>query len=372
MIGQTLWPKYKELTTPTEIQRIAWANKAKNIPSMVTWANESVTWFKTYEQGRESFQAASVDDILLDEEPKDKGLYMECLARVLDRRGQVCLSMTPLLGKTWPYYEIDQNNAPGQRESWRVSLFMNPFIPQEYKDELVALYGEDEIDRRVYGLFTILEGAVLKEFDEQIHVLRKFPPIPVDWRRVRSLDLGFRNPFVCLWGALSPDNILYLYDEYYQAETLIEHHVANIRQREQEHLEQGVICHAIRGNYLETTISDHEAQTRAELERHGLASTLADKRPELSWQVANRHLKVQADGKPSIFISPRCVNLIRQCQNYHFKQVRDGHEVKEVVDKVDDHSVDAFLYMCMYFWGTDVTYYETESLSAEELVCEMR
>ena len=59
----------------------------------------SALTLKTYEQGRESFQAAEVDVIWLDEEcPED--IYSECLIRTMTTKGIVMLTFTPLKGLT--------------------------------------------------------------------------------------------------------------------------------------------------------------------------------------------------------------------------------------------------------------------------------
>lgn len=59
----------------------------------------SALTLKTYEQGRESFQAAEVDSIWLDEEcPED--IYSECLIRTMTTQGVLMLTFTPLKGLT--------------------------------------------------------------------------------------------------------------------------------------------------------------------------------------------------------------------------------------------------------------------------------
>ena len=45
---------------------------------------------------------------------------------------------------------------------------------------------------------------------------------------------------------------------------------------------------------------------------------------------------------------------IQEIQNYHYKKVREGNEIKEVEAKVDDHTVDEFLYAIMYFCGDTI------------------
>lgn len=52
---------------------------------------------KSYQEGRESFQADTIDFVLLDEEP-DLSIFSECLIRTMSCDGQVALVFTPLQG----------------------------------------------------------------------------------------------------------------------------------------------------------------------------------------------------------------------------------------------------------------------------------
>lgn len=55
--------------------------------------------FKSYEEGRTSFEAEAVDFIWLDEEPT-RGIYDESRLRLLTTRGQSLITMTPVEGMT--------------------------------------------------------------------------------------------------------------------------------------------------------------------------------------------------------------------------------------------------------------------------------
>jgi phage terminase large subunit-like protein len=52
---------------------------------------------KSYQEGRESFQADTIDFVLLDEEP-EISIYAEVLIRTMSTNGQVALVFTPLQG----------------------------------------------------------------------------------------------------------------------------------------------------------------------------------------------------------------------------------------------------------------------------------
>ena len=59
----------------------------------------SLLYFKSYAQGRESWQGSTLDGIWFDEEPPID-VYMEGLARTQKLDGMVMVTMTPLQGKT--------------------------------------------------------------------------------------------------------------------------------------------------------------------------------------------------------------------------------------------------------------------------------
>ena len=60
---------------------------------------ENVCTFKSYEEGRSSFEAEAVDFIWLDEEPT-KPIYDECKMRILTTRGRILATFTPVEGLT--------------------------------------------------------------------------------------------------------------------------------------------------------------------------------------------------------------------------------------------------------------------------------
>ena len=57
----------------------------------------SIVTLKTYDQGREKWQGTGKDLILLDEQPP-MDIFTEALTRLLDRKGLMMLTFTPLLG----------------------------------------------------------------------------------------------------------------------------------------------------------------------------------------------------------------------------------------------------------------------------------
>jgi hypothetical protein len=348
--------------SPNEIDRTAWFNSARRIPSYCRLKNGAEIEFKTYKSGVESFAGASVKGIWLDEDPAlgvldGESIFVECLQRGIDCKGRIWITATPVLGRNWMYDRIYRKGADMDEfhrenpniDHWTISLLDNKFIGDEEKANAKRNLTVDEIGRRFYGVFTTLSGAVFKEWDPEIHVLEPFPKIPSTWRRIRSIDLGYEHPFCCLWGALSPDGVVYVYAEYYQRRLLIRDHAAAIKaidedwtlltERDRDYVE------------IETSVCDHDRQERAELEAEGIYSMPAEKSVDIGVQVCNRAFKQR-----KVFIAPSCYWLRKELSTYHYRQT--GQAGKEIIDKVDDHAVDPFRYMLMYFLGHGEVDYE--------------
>lgn len=100
-------------------------------------------------------------------------------------------------------------------------------------------------DRMVLGKWVMPIGLVYSGFNPDIHILGKPPESwrkwgnlpPPDWQRFCGIDLGFDNPFVCLWFAESPDGHLYVYREIYFSHRHIVAHAKQVLRQEEIELE---------------------------------------------------------------------------------------------------------------------------------------
>jgi len=187
--------------------------------------------------------------------------------------------------------------------AWHFKISDNPYLSKEYVENLKASTPSGMwYDRAINGLWVAAEGLVYTGWDPNIHVVEPFE-IPKDWQRVRAIDLGYVNPFVCLWGAIDHDGRLYIYDEYYEAGQLIKHHAAAIKQRPES---------------IAWTVRDHDAQEGAELEANGIRTIPAKKDVLPGIQKVAARLQIQPDGKPRIYIVETCTNTRREISKYQW------------------------------------------------------
>lgn len=116
--------------------------------------------FKSADSGREKYQGASVDLIILDEEHSED-IYKECLMRILDSRGQILTAMTPLLGMTWVY------DYSRKRFNITLPTMANKTLRQADIEMLSEGFTDKEKQMRLEGKFVNLAGSSFLDPDDR-------------------------------------------------------------------------------------------------------------------------------------------------------------------------------------------------------------
>jgi phage terminase large subunit len=203
-------------------------------------------------------------------------------------------------------------------------------------------------ERLRFGRWVSAEGAVY-EFDEAVHLIDHLEP-PAEWRRIRVIDFGYTNPFVCQWWAINGENDMFLYREIYMTRRTVRVHAQQINALSA-------------GENIEATIADHDAEDRATLEESGIYTIPADKEISPGIQAVQERLKVNPDTKRSRITIARDALVERDeslatahkptCAREEFgvylwpKDV-SGKALKDAPVKLHDHGMDAMRYGAMY------------------------
>jgi phage terminase large subunit-like protein len=184
--------------------------------------------FKTFDQGRERWQGASLDVVWNDEEPPFD-LYTEGLTRTNATKGIVYTTFTPLLGMSKTVKRFIVEKAPGTHVTHMTIADAEHYTPEE-RAAIIAAYPEHERKARADGVPMLGSGAVFPVAEEMIRV--KPFPIPSHWPRIAGIDFGWEHPFAACWMAIDLDSdTLYVYDCYRQKEATPAIHAAAIRGR---------------------------------------------------------------------------------------------------------------------------------------------
>ncbi len=270
----------------------------------------------------------------------------------------MCQSRLRAGGKLWPMFLscnpdtpthyiktrfIDQEglNPDLDIKSFHFKITDNPILSDKYVRALKASYSGIYYKRYIEGIWCLADGAIYDEFDQDAHVIKPFN-IPYTWDFYRSIDFGFSNPFVCLWGAYDKKNkTLYIYDEYYKNKDLMENHAKQIKKRDVMDVDgMNLPIH------WTSTDGDWDPQNINELKKYGIYIKHAIKDAnKLGISRVKSLLKIQEDGKPRLFVFNNCKNLIKEFGLYHWKKSRDSQNLSEEPEKKDDHSMDCLKYL---------------------------
>jgi len=295
--------------------------------------------FKSCEAGREKFQGTSLDFVWFDEEPP-KDIYEECKMRVLDKKGDIFGTMTPLKGLTFIYDEIYLNKYDSD-EVW--CIFMewadNPYLDCNEIKEMTASLCEESLNSRRYGRFNTSVGLVYSEFDPALHVIKPFE-VPSEWQDVMSIDPGLNNPLSCHWYAVDFDGNVYVVAEHYDKGKDIYWHAEKIKQKCRQlgwHTDSF-------GNYV--SLIDSAANQRTLASSKSVAELFCENGISVNTKVNKdvfsginrvKGYLMSADKRPKLFIFDTCVNMIREIKSYWWG-------ANDCPKKVDDHSMDELRY----------------------------
>lgn len=302
----------------------------------------SVIGFKSCDQGREKFQGSSLDFVWFDEEPPED-IYRECLMRVVDKRGDIFGTMTPLKGLTFVYDEIflNRRNNP---EVWYEFMEWadNPFLSKKEIALLESTMDEQTLQSRRYGRFAAREGLVYPEFDENVHVIAPFP-VPKEWQDCLSIDPGLKNPLSAHWYAVDYDGNVYVVAEHYAAGKDVDFHARALHEISDalgwKRDAKGRIAAYIDSAAGQRTLASQKSVSELFYERGILVNPRVDKDVFSGIAQVKSYLNVN-NGLPDLYLFSCCTNMIREFKSY-FWGSGDSPE------KRDDHAMDELRYYLM-------------------------
>lgn len=292
---------------------------------------------KAWAQTREGFQGDAIHAAWVDEEPGDQPAWNELLMRLADYNGRALITFTPgLKGLTWVYERYVKNAQPniGTIVIYGVD---NPHVPEETLKELLSGFGEHERAARERGEWSQREGRVWPGWRRDLHVIPS-RPLPKEWRRWRAIDFGVRDPFCCLWVARDPaDNVLHVYRCLYRS---------NYTTRENGHL----ITQLTGDETVEASVADSAGldQRRTLAGECDIPTVASPKDIREGINAVSDRLSPDAEGKAHLVVHDCCVDLIREIEGYLW-----GDKVKELPIDVNNHSLDALRYLCLWLYKQD-------------------
>lgn len=237
----------------------------------------------------------------------------------------------------------------------------NYFLPNDYIDNMVASYTEEQRRREIEAEFDVFEGQVFKEFQHDTHVIR--PPEqwidgrpPKEWTRLLGCDVGGSSPWAFEIVAVDPWGNLVFYNEVYEVSSNVEKLADIVRpwlvdeNREAYHFQAKVI--------------DYENKVAAtDLQKRGITFTNARKmnktgdggsvqrlssylHPNPRHHYPDWHPRAGMPNSPRMFISTNCPALIRELPQQQWDTEASTDRLKDQMDrKIPNHATDVALYI---------------------------
>jgi len=334
-VRDILWEEnLKKFIPHHAIANVIWGQD--KVPKRIFMKNGHRVEFKAFNQGRELFQGRAIDSIHCDEQCHHdfQAILDEMEARLLLKEGYLSWGMTPI--RPQPELEERIEDLPDTDAVFQINLNGNRisrggYISDKRIDDMISKWPEEVQATRIQGEFASFYGAVFKTYLRRIHVIDPFR-IPKNWRRYRSFDFGFTNPFVCLWLAKDKDENWYVYREYYQAQTGIQEHIRIVKRLSENE------------NYVASYADPENAEDRNEMRKAGIPTVIARKDVAKGIEFIQSKLKVKENGKPSLFIFRTCRNTCREIPSYHYPKGTNLNNPKDIPVQKDDHTVDTLRY----------------------------
>jgi len=309
---------------------------------------------KSADSGREKMQSASVDLVIIDEEPESE-IFDELYQRTVDCGGKIILTLTPLndigsgIRKPWVYDLYKEFKAGRQDVIFlQLSALDNPFIPEEEKIKLKEKWlGHPEERARLYGEFIQRSGMVYPMWDNTKHLIKPFN-IPYEWRRIASIDPAATGVTACIWAAISPRNDVYFYREYYNSNLIVSEHAKNILARNG-------------GDKIDTWLIDPFWASARNAESHkqgsqlfreaGIPVRLANREADFALNVMREYLNASLDSSarhPKLFIFNTLQAFRTEIEGYVWDFYGKGNNKGQSKDKPlkrADHLMNSSQYL---------------------------
>lgn len=276
----------------------------------------------------------------------DAWLFMQ--RRVSRTMGRILMTFTPK-ALNWVYYDLYKPwlESKGKHSDIEFIQFRSvdsPYFPEEEFNRAKQTMTEHQFKLSYEGEFAKAEGLVYPSFGSP-NIVDDFE-IPEEWRRAGGIDFGYINPFCALGGALSPDDVLYIYKCHYRSGMTLREH--------SEFLNPDIV-------YFYDPSGRQEAE---ELISMGFELVPANNDIDMGIDRVNvrimgqqlsedkdglMRIEAKKEGKRLVRLKVfrSCSELIEEMGLYQYDKNQTTGEWRDKPLKANDHSVDALRYLVM-------------------------
>lgn len=350
---------------------------AQGYLNRITCKDGSTVDILTSEMKDEAYESADWDIAWLDE-PQQQRKYEAIMRGLVDRRGRMVITFTPLT-EPWMKEEL-VDKADGKVISvFQVNIRDNRFtvggdaiLSEDSIKDFEDSISEDYRETRIAGTFFHMRGLIYKEFGEaHIADFEYRQGLPV----ICVMDPHDRLPHHVIWAYVDREDDVYVDYELIvncELDDLAKKIVTVERERNYKMKKR-----LIDPNFGRSpAAAGSRMSVMQELARHGAGFYEANDNKELGHMLVrdalhyNRNKDVTAVNKPKLFFSrDRAPRTIRSMKNYQYQEwqgkTKGERDAKEVEKDKDAHGADCVRYLVIsrphYDRLTEVVEYELAS-----------
>lgn len=263
-----------------------------------------------------------------------------------DRKGWGIWTSTPN-GTQDAFYRQTQLAMKSTKEDgdWYYShatALDNPYFPEDEwalgKKEYEDKGKEDDWCQEWEARFVNPSKLVYKEFDDDIHVINDPALIPREGTFAIGMDFGFVDPFAAIFVVIDKNDNWYIYDEIYQTELTIDRIASQLRMK-------------MGDTYFTRIIGDSRGATEmASLKKERIWVTPSKKGKDsikagIRLVAEQLHVR-ESTGRPKLYISAKCKNIINEFKTYS-RLVDAWGGVSETPEDKNNHALDALRYIML-------------------------
>ncbi len=314
MIKRNVIPVLKELLGGN-LNKHPLVHKFNKSDMVLDWESGSTTWFNSLEYPERS-EGQSLDLVWVDEPRLVR--HLELALMVIQRRlrgsptGRAMgfspkgyLTTTP----DYPGSELHDFCENPEKRHPHLKLFRMPLqdnaenLPENFIENIIRTHQGGLADRFIEGFFANVEAGSF-QYDYAIHTQGFKEPD----RRTTSvrygMDFGWTNPSAILVIKIDGDGRAYVVEEVYGRRLSMDQLSAYLHRLYEAHGEGPVICDRSRPDSIQSLVDQGIDAVPDKSKRDDGIADLGGR------------FKDAGDGRPRIYISPECVNLIDELQTY--------------------------------------------------------
>ena len=330
---------------------------AQGFPSQYKFKDGSTLDVVTLEMDNTAYESADWDIAWLDE-PQSKLKYQAILRGLVDRRGRMMITFTPLTepwmkeeladradGKTIDLIQVDMRDN-------MVNVAGTQILSEEAISEFEREIPDDVKETRLHGKFFHLRGAVYQEFsDEHVKSFEYDKRSPV----ICVLDPHDRVPHHVIWASIDRDDDVFV-DSEMEIHCELDDLARVICKWEEDHK------YVMKKRLIDPNFGRKPARVgltmsvMQELRKHGCGFYEANDNIELGHMMVRDYLHydskkaIGAMNKPKLFLSrERAPKTIRSMRNLQYEEwagkTADSKDPKEVEKDKENHGADCVRYL---------------------------